>query len=266
MVEFHKAQINSLNKMLVKVLASGSKGNSTYIETEKKKILIDMGTTYQYLVNELATINVDPKELDLILITHTHNDHIKGLQSLVRKTNLDVYVTYGMLEDLKSKVPQENVRLLDDVNIIDDLKIEIIRTSHDVESVGYIITNKDKSLVYITDTGYLNKKYIPILTNRNLYIIESNHDEKMLMDGPYPPILKQRVISDKGHLSNKTTAKLLTEVVGNKTEKIVLAHISENNNTESLAYETTKQALEKKNINKEVILAKQYESLDVIEV
>lgn len=252
--------------MKVKVLASGSKGNSTYIETENLKLLIDIGITYQYLANELSVINVEPKELDFILITHTHNDHIKGLQALVRKTNLKVLITSGMINDLVKKIPLENLIILEDENIIDDIKINLIHTSHDVESVGYIIENNQKSFVYITDTGYINKKYIPILTNRELYIIESNHDEKMLMDGPYPFILKQRVISDKGHLSNHTTGKLLAEVIGNKTKKIVLAHISENNNTEELAYKTVKEILEKEEIKTEISLAKQYESLEVIEV
>ena len=199
--------------MTIKVLASGSKGNATYIETTNLKLLIDMGITYQYLVNELSEINVDPKQIDFILITHTHNDHIKGLQSLVRKTNLKVLITSGMIEELRKKIPMENLQILEDETIIDDIKISLIHTSHDVESVGYIIENNQKSFVYITDTGYINKKYIPVLTNKELYIIESNHDEKMLMDGPYPYILKQRVISDKGHLSNHTTGKLLSEII-----------------------------------------------------
>ena len=104
------------------------------------------------------------------------------------------------------------------------------------------------------------------MKNKNLYIIESNHDEEMVMEGPYPYILKQRVLSDHGHLSNYTTAEYLTKIVGNKTKKIILAHISENNNTPELALETAKTVLEKNNIHKEINVAKQYESLDEIEV
>ena len=96
--------------------------------------------------------------------------------------------------------------------------------------------------------------------------MESNHDEEMLMVGPYPYLLKQRVISDKGHLSNETTANYLLDIVGEKTKKIILAHISENNNTEELALETTKNLLEKNHIHKEILVAKQYESLEEIEV
>ena len=104
------------------------------------------------------------------------------------------------------------------------------------------------------------------MKNKNVYIIESNHDEEMLMEGPYPYILKQRVISDHGHLSNITTASYLQDIIGDKTKIIILAHISENNNTPELAYQTTKDMLEENNLDKEVIIAKQYESLDEIEV
>lgn len=252
--------------MIVKVLASGSKGNSTYIQTNELKILIDMGTTFQYLANELAKINITPKELEYILITHTHSDHIKGLSSLVHKTNIQVLATKGMIEELSKKIPLENINMIPDKFTLEDIKVKLIHNSHDVESVGYIIENNNKSLVYITDTGYINKKYLSVLANRNLYILESNHDEKMLMDGPYPFMLKQRVIGDKGHLSNHTTGKILSEVVGNNTQKIILAHLSEKNNTEELAYNTVKDILAANDIHIELEVAKQYESLDIVEV
>ena len=252
--------------MKVKVLASGSKGNSTLIRTDKINLLIDCGVTYQYLASELEKINVTPKDLDAILITHTHSDHIKGLTSLVKKTGLKVFILEEMLDEIKSKIPYENINYYTNPLYIDDLKIELIRISHDVEGVGFIIENNDRNLVYITDTGYINRKYLPKMKNKNVYIIESNHDEEMLMEGPYPYILKQRVISDHGHLSNTTTAGYLREIIGDRTSTIVLAHISENNNTEELAYNTTKEMLEENNLEKKVIIAKQYESLDEIEV
>ncbi len=252
--------------MIVKVLASGSKGNSTYLQTNKLKILIDIGVSYQYLASELDKLKIDPHDLDGLLITHTHCDHIKGLQSLVRKTKIPVYVTEKMIKNLKEKIPLDNIKVLEDETILSDLEINLIHTSHDTESVGYILKSEEKSIVYVTDTGYINRKYFEKLKNHSLYIIESNHDEKMLMEGPYPYILKHRVIGDKGHLSNNTTAKLLTEFVGNNTKKIILAHISENNNTYDLAYQTTKDALDKNNIDKEILIAKQNESLEVVEV
>lgn len=252
--------------MKVKVLASGSKGNSTLIRTDKINILIDCGVTYQYLSEELIKINLTPNDLDYILITHTHSDHVKGLASLVKKTNIKVYILEEMLEEIKNKVPFDKINYYENPLYLEDLKIELIRISHDVEGVGFIIENNNKSLVYITDTGYINRKYFPKMKNKNVYIIESNHDEEMLMEGPYPYILKQRVISDHGHLSNITTASYLQDIIGDKTKIIILAHISENNNTPELAYQTTKDMLEENNLDKEVIIAKQYESLDEIEV
>jgi len=252
--------------MKIKVLASGSKGNCTYVETKKQKILIDIGVTLSYLTRELEEISLTPNDLSAILITHSHSDHIKGLQSLVKRTNLPVYITEGMRQDLLEKIPESNIRILSSENEIEDLVVECIPTSHDVESVGYLIHEGDTSLVYITDTGYINRKYLNNLANRDIYIIESNHDEKMLMDGPYPYILKQRIISDKGHLSNTTVASYLTKLVGEKTKYIVLAHLSENNNTEDLAYQTTKNMLIEHNLDRDIFIAKPRESLETIEV
>ena len=148
---------------------------------------------------------------------------------------------------------------------INDLNIELIHTSHDApSSVGFIFSYQGKSLVYVTDTGYINRKYLTKMVEKDAYIIESNHDEIMLMDGPYPRFLKERVISDQGHLSNTTTAKYLKKIVGKNTKNIILAHLSETNNTEELALETTKRELEGKNIN--IIAAKQYEGSPMIEV
>lgn len=252
--------------MKVTVLASGSKGNATLIESNNKKILIDMGVTYQYLVSTLDEIGYTTKDIDAILITHIHSDHISGLASLIKKTGKKVYVLESMVKKLATKVPSEYFIIYEEKTVISDITINLIHTSHDVDGVGFIIESDNKSIVYITDTGYINHKYLPLMKNKNAYIIESNHDEEMLMKGPYPYILKQRVISDKGHLSNITTANYLLEIVGDNTECIVLAHISEKNNTNEIAYDTTKDLLEQNNINKPILIAKQYESLETIEV
>ena len=172
----------------------------------------------------------------------------------------------GPCRAVSKKIPLDNIFIYENPFEIGDLKINIIRISHDVEGVGFIIEHRNHSLVYITDTGYINRRYLPLMTNKDVYIIESNHDEKMLMEGPYPYILKQRVISDKGHLSNNTVAEYLLEITGTNTKKIVLAHISEKNNTEELAISTTKNLLEEHGIYKDIVVARQYESLEEIEV
>ena len=133
-----------------------------------------------------------------------------------------------------------------------------------IGSIGFIINHNNKSLVYVTDTGYINRKYLNRMVGKDAYIIESNHDEVMLMDGPYPRFLKERVISDKGHLSNKTTAKYLKKIIGSNTKNIILAHLSEKNNTEELALE----AMQEEELDKQakIIIARQNEESDFIEV
>ena len=200
-----------------------------------------------------------------ILVTHCHKDHTKGLASLINKTKLPVYIPEGMYESLKEFVPYAKCIFIDDEFEINDVKIELIHTSHDApSSVGFIIEHNNKSLVYVTDTGYINRKYLARMVGKDAYIIESNHDEVMLMDGPYPRFLKERVISDKGHLSNRTTAKYLKKIIGNNTKNIVLAHLSENNNTEELAL----QAMHEEGLDEKVniMIARQYEESNMIEV
>lgn len=151
---------------------------------------------------------------------------------------------------------------------IRDIKINIIKTSHDAEdSVGYIINNNDKSIVYITDTGYINKKYHPMLSNRDIYIMESNHDVEMLNNGPYPFPLRQRILSDKGHLSNHDSAKYIGDFIGPKTTNIVLAHLSHENNTPELAKETLLAKLQELNMTQiHIDLALQDQETEIIQV
>lgn len=248
-------------------LSSGSKGNCSLVETSNLRLLIDIGVTYMYLSKNLESLDLTPYDIDGILITHIHSDHVKGLKQLVNKTKIKVYIPSKMKDEVTTIIDDDCIEIIDDITDMIDTKIELIYTSHDTEcSVGYIITNEEESLVYITDTGYINRKYMKMLNNKTIYFIESNHDEEMLMDGPYPYYLKQRVISDSGHLSNKMTAKYLSTMVGDKTKYVILAHISKNNNTEELALETTINRLKKTNYQGEVLLAKEFELMDVIEV
>lgn len=252
--------------MKVEVLSSGSKGNTTYIETTKAKILIDCGNSSKYIIEKLNSINVDPNELDAILITHTHVDHVKGLPVLLKHINPKVYITEEMFPLMDYLTNYEFIT--ENKFIIKDMTIEIIKTSHDVESsVGYIVNNDDKSVVYITDTGYINKKYYDLLKNRNVYIFESNHDVEMLNNGRYPFELRQRILSDKGHLSNYDSAKYLAKFIGPNTKKIILAHLSEENNTESLAIEALTDRLKKEKMTfDDIIIAKQNKETELINV
>ena len=251
--------------MRVSVLSSGSKGNTTYIETENAKILIDLGNTAKYVKEKLEDINVNPKDIDAILITHTHVDHVGGLKVFASRYNIPVYVTNIMLEALDYL---SNYRLLSDEFDIKDIHVTAIKTSHDApDSRGYIVSNNGKSIVYITDTGYINKKYFDVLSNRNLYIMESNHDVEMLTNGSYPFNIRKRILSDKGHLSNYDSAKYLSSFIGDNTKYVLLAHLSHDNNTEELAYETLNERLNKDNKHVDnIIITRQNEETELIEV
>lgn len=252
--------------MKVIVLSSGSKGNTTYIETQTTKILIDIGNTCKYITEKLSTIGVTLGEINAILITHTHTDHIKGLKTFTNNYSAPIYIT----EKMHPKIPyvKQYKYIESSLITIRDIKINIIKTSHDAEdSVGYIINNNDKSIVYITDTGYINKKYHPMLSNRDIYIMESNHDVEMLNNGPYPFPLRQRILSDKGHLSNHDSAKYIGDFIGPKTTNIILAHLSHENNTPELAKETLLAKLQELNMTQiHIDIALQDQETEIIQV
>lgn len=254
--------------MRFSVLASGSKGNCTYLETDKQKILIDMGTTTKYIENTLIELGIEPNSIDSIFITHDHKDHISALNVFLKKYHPNIYMTKKLKEALDSKIKIDNFIPLEDNFNIGELKLNVIKTSHDAsDSVGFIFETINSSLVYITDTGYINVKYFDSLKNKKTYIFESNHDVEMLMNGKYRYDLKVRILGDRGHLSNEMSSNYLSTFIGDETKYIVLAHLSEENNTEEKAYETLQKKLIESNIkNKKIIIAKQSERMDLIEI
>lgn len=254
--------------MLVSVLASGSKGNSTLIKTDKLNILIDAGMNLKYLNDKLAELDMSMDDINYLFITHTHNDHIGALKSIIKKNTPVICMGAKMFADLEYLNDYEDILILVDSLDLEDVHIDIIRTSHDAsESLGYIFTSGESSLVYITDTGYINSKYFNKLSNKNMYIIESNHDIEMLMHGKYPSWLKQRVYSDKGHLSNQSSSFYLSKFIGDNTNYVVLAHLSHENNTESIAVNTLKETLKDYNIEfNNIFVAKQNEKTELFEI
>ena len=252
--------------MLVSVLASGSKGNCTYIETKHHKCLIDVGMNYKYISTKLEEIGADIKDIDTILITHTHTDHINGLKKIAKDVNPKIYLSEKMLKELTFEI--SNYNLIESDFILDDLSIEVIKLSHDTDDInGYILNSNNKSIVYITDTGYINVKNHNRLKNKNIYIMESNHDVNMLMKGKYPYHIKMRILGDRGHLSNKDSANYLANFIGDNTKHIILAHLSKENNEPNLALNNLKQVLEEKNnYNLDILVAMENNRTELIEV
>lgn len=243
------------------VLASGSEGNCTFFSSGDVRILIDIGKNAKYIKEKIKEIDEDPEAIQAILISHTHDDHVSALKVFLKKFHPQVFVTEKMFYDLDFLKDYENVVIYDDDFYIGNIAVKTIRTSHDVtDSRNFVLSDGINSLVYLTDTGYLNRKYFSVLKDKNYYLIESNHDIQMLMDGPYPKWLKQRVLGTLGHLSNKDSSFYLTKLVGENTKKIVLMHLSQHNNTEEKALETFFQTFKEYEMDfKDVVCAKQNE-------
>lgn len=250
------------------VLASGSKGNVCYVKTNNYNILIDIGKTKKYIVDKLKEIEVSPKDIDVIIISHLHKDHISALESFVKTYKPLVCLTNKMLLELPSIEGYEHIMTYEDDIVLENLTIKTIKSSHDsVDSRNFIIEEDGKSVVYITDTGYIRHKYFKELVNRDLYLLESNHDVEMLTHGPYPEWLKKRVLSDEGHLSNQSAGFYLAKLIGDKTKKVILMHLSEVNNTEDKALETVNSLLNDYEVKfNKITCAKQDEKGELIEL
>ena len=207
-------------------LASSSAGNSTYIET------------------------IDYKEIDYVFLTHIHDDHTKSLHTFFKGIKSTLVITQKMLMELNDISDIKNIIVYEDNPMIENLDIKTFVMSHDVADIrSFLINDGLSSLVYITDTGYINSKYFKYLKGKSAYYIESNHDIEMLRHGPYPRWLQERVLSDVGHLSNKFTGIYLSKLVNENTKDIILLHLSEKNNDENVALKTVKSYIDDKNIH-----------------
>ncbi len=235
-------------------LYSGSRGNSAYIEAGGAKILIDAGKSAKALCSALKSIDVDIDSIDAIFITHEHSDHISALKTLSHKHTIPIYMLlssaecfYGMRDEKLCNCL--NLQLKNSFEAkINDLSVKAFPTSHDsMGAVGYRLTFNDDgmeySIGYATDTGYVTDEMRENLLGCFATVIESNHDPEMLKNGPYPPELKQRIKSKKGHLSNKDCASFVTELCEMGTRHILLAHLSEENNLPELAYNESFSAI-----------------------
>ena len=248
-------------------LASGSTGNCTYIETGNLKILIDLGKTKHYIETKLKEIGVNPKEINYVFLTHTHNDHTSALKTFLKGKNTILVLTTEMFTQL-TDIDDLNLMIYEDDPNIPNLDIKTYRMSHDAgDTRAFVITEGNKSLVYITDTGYINSRYLKSMFGKTAYFIECNHDIEMLTHGPYPEWLQKRVLSDVGHLSNKFTGIYLSKMINDNTKEIALMHLSEKNNTEKCALQTVNDALSEIDLkNIEIICARPNEHTKVVEI
>lgn len=232
--------------MKVVVLSSSSAGNSTYVEFDNVKFLIDAGLGFNDIKNKLSEINISASDIDFIIVTHAHSDHVKSIHSFNRVYNTKIYISKDTYDEYLKKDYINNYEFIDDIDNILGIDIIKIPMSHDKKGFNYIFTKDDKSLVLITDTGMIHNKYHKILSNRDVYLIESNHDVEMEMNGTKDEMTKIRNIGDMGHLSNEECAMYLNVFIGPKTKHIMLIHISDHDNTHELAYKVNRTLIDKR--------------------
>lgn len=232
------------------VLASGSTGNAMYVATDKQKLLIDAGLSGKKLEELFQKIARCPKELDGILVTHEHSDHIKGLGVFARRYDLPIYAnekTWEAMDGAIGKIASEQKFdfSLESVKSFGDIDVESFGVSHDAaQPMFYIFHHNGKKLTLATDLGYVSDRMKGLINESDTFVFEANHDVNMLMMGRYPWNVKRRILSDKGHVSNEDAAHALADVIGTQRTHIYLAHLSKDNNMKDLARLTIQQTLE----------------------
>ncbi|HJA46620.1 MAG TPA: MBL fold metallo-hydrolase [Candidatus Limosilactobacillus excrementigallinarum] len=235
------------------ILASGSKGNSTYIETAHHRILIDAGLSGKQIEARMAAINRSLKDVEAIFVTHEHSDHSHGVGVLARRYGLDIYAnrgTWQAMDNKIGKVPLDQKHLIAPGAVKDfgDLQVESFAVSHDAaEPQFYQVHHDNKAFCILTDTGYVSERVAGTIRDADAYLMECNHDTEMLINGTkYSWPLKQRILGDEGHLSNEDGAEALTSVIGRHTKEVIIGHRSHENNTRSLAHLTVATLLEQR--------------------
>jgi phosphoribosyl 1,2-cyclic phosphodiesterase len=229
-------------------IASGSSGNCVYVGSDTTHLLMDVGISGKRTEAGLAELGLTMKDIDAICITHEHADHISGLGVLARKYGVPIYATRGTVEAIRKtsslgQIDESLFRVIvpDERCIIKDIALYPVRTSHDAaDPVAYRIDHDGRRIGLITDLGCYNDYTVECLRNLDLLYLEANHDVHMLQVGPYPYYLKQRILGERGHLSNESAGKLLSRLLHDNMQAIVLGHLSKENNLPELAYESVR--------------------------
>lgn len=231
-------------------LYSSSSGNMFHIASSSANILIDVGVSYKSINEGLKSIGLTIKDIDAILITHEHTDHIKGLPLLCRKNNIPIYACGDTAKFLKAELESKNIEAniittyYDTPFNIKDITIYPFETSHDAAMpCGYKISDNTSTITFATDLGYISNNVMEKLQDSDYTILESNYDEAMLEYGKYPFLLKRRIKSVIGHLSNDACGQAVASLAKQGHNRFLFAHLSENNNNQELAKQTIESIL-----------------------
>ena len=233
--------------MRVMTIASGSSGNCIYVGDDDTHILIDTGISRKKVEEGLNKLELSIPDIDAILVTHEHSDHISGLGVVERKSAIPVYATWGTISGIKNtnlgRMPEDiyNVVECDQEFSVGTLKVRAVATSHDALCpCAFRVEAQNKAFGLVTDLGVYDDYIVDSFAGVNCMVLEANHDIRMLETGPYPYPLKQRILGEKGHLSNEAAGHLIDRLLGNQVQEILLGHLSKENNYEELAYETVR--------------------------
>lgn len=232
-------------------IASGSSGNCIYVGSETTHLLIDVGISGSRAEKGLNELNLAGRDVDGILVTHEHSDHINGLGVLARKYGTPIYATKKTIEAIISggKIGKLDESLFhevvaDEKFVIKDLTVRPMKISHDAaDPVGYRVAYGSKKVAVCTDLGHFTDYTVDALRGMDALLLEANHDVNMLQVGKYPYYLKQRILSDRGHLSNENSGRLLSRILHDDLKAIVLGHLSQENNLPELAYEAVRMEI-----------------------
>lgn len=232
-------------------IASGSSGNCIYVGSEATHLLVDAGISGKRTENGLRELGLTMGDIDGILVTHEHADHISGLGVIVRKYEIPVYATAGTIQAMRENAglgvlePELFHEVREDQKfIIKDLTVNPMQISHDAaQPVGYRISYGKKKLAVCTDLGVYNDYTVECLKGMDALLLEANHDVNMLQVGPYPYYLKKRILGDRGHLSNENSGRLLCRILHDGLKTIFLGHLSKENNLPELAFESVRMEI-----------------------
>lgn len=235
--------------MELSIIASGSNGNCYLLQSGKTSVLFDAGKSCRETAERMASLGKDIREVKGIVLSHAHGDHYQGIGPIARRLGIPVYVRKPVYLACRQRLGPVDVRHFEDAFRIGDLEILPIETSHDVASCGFVVGR----FGIFTDTGCVTARMREIISDLDAVLIESNYDERMLMTGPYPLHLKERIASDRGHLSNEDASDFISRH-GSHLSLVLLAHLSEKNNTVAKA----KEAFETLNENRRYVVCSRY--------
>lgn len=229
-------------------IASGSSGNCLYAGDEHTHILIDAGVSCKRICEGLKEFEIGGGDIQGILVTHEHTDHVSGLGVLSRKFGTPIYATEKTLRqisemDYLGKINRDLFQPIEAGKAFDvgSFSVESFSISHDAaDPVSYVLRKEEKKIGMVTDLGYYDERILDVLKYSDLLYVEANHDVHMLQAGPYPYYLKRRILGDKGHLCNEAAAGLVTDLAGDNLGRVILGHLSKENNYPELALATVR--------------------------